>query len=129
MLIALRFVTGIGLGGALLPNATALMAEFAPPKVRGQAITAAIVGIPLGGMLGAAIAAKVVPEFGWSTMFIVGGLLPLITALAYIGMLVAGQITVSIATALGLTVVGILMLRRHIPRPLADASVPVGSRG
>jgi AAHS family 4-hydroxybenzoate transporter-like MFS transporter len=32
MLIILRFVTGIGLGGAL-PNATALMAEFAPTKL------------------------------------------------------------------------------------------------
>src|SRR5688572_29230422 len=55
-----RFVTGVGLGGAL-PNATALMAEFAPPRVRSQAITAAIVGIPIGGMVGATIAAEILP--------------------------------------------------------------------
>ncbi|HEY8536577.1 MAG TPA: MFS transporter [Vicinamibacterales bacterium] len=72
-----RFITGVGLGGAL-PNATALMAEFAPPRWRSQSIAAAIVGVPLGGMLGAAIAAELVPAYGWRAIFIVGGLLPLL---------------------------------------------------
>ena len=79
-LIALRFLTGIGLGGAL-PNATALMAEFAPPKVRGQAIVAAIVGVPIGGMLGASIAAEIIPSLGWRAIFQIGGVLPLGAAL------------------------------------------------
>jgi MFS transporter, AAHS family, 4-hydroxybenzoate transporter len=78
-LTVLRFVTGIGLGGAL-PNATALMAEFAPPKVRGQAIAAAIVGVPVGGIVGAAIAAELIPAFGWQAIFVVGGVLPLAAA-------------------------------------------------
>ena len=81
ILVALRFVTGIGLGGAL-PNATALMAEFAPPKVRGQSIAAALVGVPIGGMLGAAIAAEVIPVFGWRTIFLIGGVLPLLSGVA-----------------------------------------------
>jgi MFS transporter, AAHS family, 4-hydroxybenzoate transporter len=79
-LIALRFLTGIGLGGAL-PNATALMAEFAPPKVRGQAIAAAIVGVPIGGMLGAWIAAQIIPSLGWRAIFQIGGSLPLVAGL------------------------------------------------
>jgi AAHS family 4-hydroxybenzoate transporter-like MFS transporter len=79
-LIALRFLTGIGLGGAL-PNATALMAEFAPPKVRGQAIVAAIVGVPIGGMLGASIAAEIIPSFGWRAIFQIGGVMPLVAGL------------------------------------------------
>jgi len=79
-LIALRFLTGIGLGGAL-PNATALMAEFAPPKVRAQAIVAAIVGVPVGGMLGASIATEVIPLFGWRTIFQIGGVLPMLAGL------------------------------------------------
>jgi AAHS family 4-hydroxybenzoate transporter-like MFS transporter len=79
--VALRFLTGIGLGGAL-PNATALMAEFAPPRVRGQAIAAAIVGVPIGGMLGAAIAAELIPAYGWSSAFVAGGALPLLAAVA-----------------------------------------------
>jgi MFS transporter, AAHS family, 4-hydroxybenzoate transporter len=76
-LIALRFLTGVGLGGAL-PNATALMSEFAPPRFRGQAIAAAIIGVPIGGMLGAVIAAQVVPIFGWRVLFAIGGILPLV---------------------------------------------------
>jgi AAHS family 4-hydroxybenzoate transporter-like MFS transporter len=76
-----RFLTGIGLGGAL-PNATALMAEFAPPKWRNQAIAAAIVGVPVGGMIGAAFAAEIVPVYGWRTLFVIGGALPLLAVTA-----------------------------------------------
>ena len=71
-----RLLTGIGLGGTL-PNATALMAEFAPPRWRSQAIAATIVGVPIGGMIGAAIAAEIVPAFGWRVLFVVGAMLPL----------------------------------------------------
>jgi AAHS family 4-hydroxybenzoate transporter-like MFS transporter len=75
-----RFLTGIGLGGAL-PNATALMAEFAPPRWRSQAIALAIVGVPIGGMLGSALAAEVLVTYGWRTLFVIGGALPLLVAL------------------------------------------------
>lgn len=76
-----RLLTGIGLGGAL-PNAASLMAEFAPCRWRNQAIAAAIVGVPLGGMLGAALAAELLGNFGWRTLFVLGGLLPLAAAAA-----------------------------------------------
>jgi len=72
-----RLVTGVGLGGAL-PNATALLAEYAAPKWRSQAITIAIVGVPLGGVLGSFIAADVISAFGWRALFVVGGALPLL---------------------------------------------------
>ena len=49
-LAALRFLAGIGLGGAL-PNAATLAAEFVPPAQRPMAVTATIVCVPLGGML------------------------------------------------------------------------------
>jgi AAHS family 4-hydroxybenzoate transporter-like MFS transporter len=78
-LVLWRFVTGAGLGGAL-PGVTALMAEFSPPKWRSQAIGAAVVGVPVGGMLGAALAAEIVPAFGWRAIFVVGGVLPLLAA-------------------------------------------------
>jgi AAHS family 4-hydroxybenzoate transporter-like MFS transporter len=71
-----RLLAGIGLGGAL-PNITALMVEFSPPRWRSQAVAAAIVGVPIGGMLGAAVAATLVPAFGWRSMFVLGGLMPL----------------------------------------------------
>jgi MFS transporter, AAHS family, 4-hydroxybenzoate transporter len=72
-----RLLTGIGLGGAL-PNTTALMVEFSPPRWRSQAVAAANVGVPIGGMIGAAIAAALLPLHGWRAMFALGGALPLI---------------------------------------------------
>jgi AAHS family 4-hydroxybenzoate transporter-like MFS transporter len=72
-----RLLTGIGLGGAM-PNVTALMAEFAPPRWRSLTICAAIAGVPVGGMLGAALAAEIIPAFGWRAIFVVGGVLPLL---------------------------------------------------
>jgi AAHS family 4-hydroxybenzoate transporter-like MFS transporter len=78
-LAALRFVTGIGLGGAL-PNATALMFEFAPKAWRHVATSVALVGVPLGGMLGAALARSMIPELGWQALFVAGGLLPALLA-------------------------------------------------
>jgi AAHS family 4-hydroxybenzoate transporter-like MFS transporter len=70
-----RLLTGIGLGGAI-PNAMALLAEFTGPRWRTQAIAAAVIGVPVGGMCGALIAAYVLPHLGWRAMFVVGGLLP-----------------------------------------------------
>jgi MFS transporter, AAHS family, 4-hydroxybenzoate transporter len=75
-LTAWRLLTGIGLGGAI-PNAMALLAEFTGPRWRTQAIAAAVIGVPIGGMGGAVIAAHVLAQAGWRTLFIIGGLLPL----------------------------------------------------
>jgi MFS transporter, AAHS family, 4-hydroxybenzoate transporter len=72
-----RLLPGIGLGGAL-PNATALMVEFSPPRWRSQAVAAAVVGVPIGGMIGAEIAAALLPLLGWRAMFALGGVAPLI---------------------------------------------------
>jgi len=77
-----RLLTGIGLGGAI-PNAMALLAEFTGPRWRTQAIAAAVIGVPVGGMCGALTAAYVLPHLGWRAMFVVGGLLPCV-ALAVI---------------------------------------------
>jgi AAHS family 4-hydroxybenzoate transporter-like MFS transporter len=79
-LAAWRFATGAGLGGAL-PTATALMAEYSSRRFRSIAIGAALVGVPVGGILGALLAAEVVPTHGWRAIFIIGGALPLLAAL------------------------------------------------
>ena len=72
-----RFITGIGLGGALA-TATALIAEFAPRKLRSQAIGAVQIGVPIGGMFGAMLAAELIPAYGWRSVFVIGGVLPLV---------------------------------------------------
>ncbi len=72
-----RFLTGIGLGGAI-PSAMALLAEFTGPRWRTQGVAAAVIGVPVGGMSGAAMATYVLPHLGWRAMFIIGGLLPIV---------------------------------------------------
>ena len=75
-LAVLRFVTGLGAGGAV-PNATAFAAEFAPLRQRAVAVKLTIVCVPLGGMLGGLIAAQVLPALGWRALYQIGGALPL----------------------------------------------------
>ena len=86
MLTLARFVAGIGLGGAM-PNAAALVAEFAPLRQRPLAITATIVCIPLGGFLGGLIAGQIVPLYGWRSLFVIGGLIPAMLALSLLKIL------------------------------------------
>ena len=75
-LIALRFLTGLGLGGAM-PNATALSAEFSPHQRRATMVMAMFVGFSIGAALGGLLAAALIPAFGWRSVFLVGGLAPL----------------------------------------------------
>ncbi len=77
----LRFVVGLGLGGAM-PNASALISECSPARHRSVALASTVIGVPLGGLLGAELAAHIVPAFGWRSVFIVGGILPGLLAMA-----------------------------------------------
>ena len=76
-----RFVTGIGMG-APLAIGTAMINEFTPQRWRSLAVAAAVIGIPLGGMVGAALAGAVLPLYGWQAIFIAGAVLPLLLAVA-----------------------------------------------
>jgi MFS transporter, AAHS family, 4-hydroxybenzoate transporter len=78
-LLALRFVTGIGLGGAT-PNIIALTAEYSPPRLRGTIITLMFAGFPLGAAIGGAVSSLMIPQFGWHSVFLLGGLVPLALA-------------------------------------------------
>ncbi|MGC2963744.1 MFS transporter [Paraburkholderia graminis] len=76
-LIALRFVAGLGLGGAV-PCAIALTSEFCPRRNRALLVAILTCGTPLGGMLTGIVALFVMPAYGWKGMFILGGVLPLL---------------------------------------------------
>jgi AAHS family 4-hydroxybenzoate transporter-like MFS transporter len=76
-----RLLTGIGLGG-VVPNATALMVEYAPGSVRNVIVALTIVGVPIGGVLGAEVAAQILPIYGWRAVFLIGAALPLLLAIA-----------------------------------------------
>jgi len=73
---ALRFIAGLGIGGAL-PSSTTMTAEFTPLRRRTLAVTATIVCVPLGGMLAGMFASLVLPLYGWRGLFFIGGSFPL----------------------------------------------------
>lgn len=83
---ALRFLSGLGLGGAM-PNATAIAAEYTPAKRRALAVTLTIVCIPLGGLVAGLIARTILPGMGWQALFFVAGALPLVVGLILIAAL------------------------------------------
>ena len=85
-LLALRFITGIGLGGAT-PNLIALTAEFSPPRVRATMITTMFAGFPLGAAVGGYVSSHLIPAFGWQSVFLLGGFVPLVLLVALLGAL------------------------------------------
>ncbi|MCP8632962.1 MFS transporter [Pseudomonas mosselii] len=63
-----RFFAGLGCGG-LMPNAVALMNEYAPKRLRSTLVAIMFSGYSLGGMLSAGIGILLLPRFGWESMF------------------------------------------------------------
>ncbi len=73
-----RFIAGLGLGGAI-PNVLALISEYAPKRMRSTAIVLTFAGFPIGAVLGGMGSARIIPDFGWEAVFLLGGALPLLT--------------------------------------------------
>jgi len=82
-LVALRFLTGIGLGGAM-PNVVALASEYIPKRLLSTIVPILFVGMPLGGTLSGFASRAMIPVWGWRSVFLLGGALPLTIALVLI---------------------------------------------
>jgi MFS transporter, AAHS family, 4-hydroxybenzoate transporter len=78
-LLAIRFLTGLGLGGAM-PNAVAMTSEFNPRRRRATMVMIMFCGFSVGAALGGLLAAALIPQFGWRSVFVVGGVAPLVLA-------------------------------------------------
>lgn len=76
-----RFLAGLGFGAAL-PNMMAIAAEISAPQKRALTASTMFCGMPLGGGMSALLTQVLPPDFDWRTIFIVGGILPLIVAVA-----------------------------------------------
>lgn len=63
-----RFIAGLGCGG-LMPNAVALMNEYAPKRLRSTLVAVMFSGYSVGGMLSAGVGIYMLPRFGWESMF------------------------------------------------------------
>lgn len=75
-LLALRVLTGIGLGGAM-PNIIALTNEYAPARYKATLVTVMFCGFPLGSTIGGLVTAPLIADHGWTWVFLLGGAMPL----------------------------------------------------
>ncbi len=75
-LLLLRFMTGLGLGGAF-PCVLALAAEYMPARSRPLGICLLAASVPVGGMLAGVVGSLILPSWGWPSVFFIGGIAPL----------------------------------------------------
>ena len=73
----LRVIAGLGMGGAT-PVLLALAAEYSPKRYKGLVTTGVLLALPTGAMLGGLLAAKIMPIWGWQSIYIIGGVVPLL---------------------------------------------------
>lgn len=74
-----RFLAGLGMGGAI-PNALAFGSEYAPSRLRAPLSLYMWAGMPTGSTIAAFAASYLLPNYGWQSVFIVGGIAPIIIA-------------------------------------------------
>ena len=88
-LTAFRFVTALGLGGAI-PTAIALASGHAHASRREVTASIVTVAIVIGGTLGGLVAVPILRRWGWQGPFVLGAILPLVSLPALIAWLPDG---------------------------------------
>ena len=85
-LLLVRFLAGIGLGGAA-PCFIALASEYAPKARRAMVTSLIWTAFPLGVIIGAVLNAFILTHYTWQLIFLIGGILPLVVCLAILAWL------------------------------------------
>jgi len=85
-LLIIRFIAGFGLGG-IMPNAMALAGEYSPARIRVTVMMLVSNFFTVGAAIGGFIAAGLIPRYGWRSVFIFGGIVPLVVAVLMIFLL------------------------------------------
>src|ERR1700744_3135839 len=76
-LIALRFLTGLGLGVAA-PSAVALTGEYSPKRLRASFVLAIYCGFSLGFVAAGGLAAWLLPPYGWRAVLLASAVPPVL---------------------------------------------------
>src|SRR5688572_27873599 len=116
-LVTLRFLTGLGLGGAM-PNVVALASEYAPKRLQPILVTLIFVGMGGGAVLASLVGGALIPIWGWRSVFYVGGVLPIALALVLIKLLPE---SVRFLTVRGGDAAQVRAIMRRIAPDLGDA--------
>lgn len=82
-LLIIRLLAGFGLGG-ILPNAMSLAGEYSPKRHRVFAMIAVSAGFTGGAAVGGFVSAWLIPNYGWRSVFLAGGSIPLLVGAAMI---------------------------------------------
>jgi len=77
----LRFFAGFGIGG-VIPNLVAINAESSPRQLRATLAIIAVGCVPMGGAIAGFVSATLVAHYGWQILFLIGGVAPIIFAIA-----------------------------------------------
>src|SRR5580693_5750520 len=80
VLLAFRFIQGIGVGGEM-PVAATYISELSRARGRGRFFMLYEMIFPIGLMVTGQVGAILVPQLGWQIMFLIGGIPGLIIAL------------------------------------------------
>lgn len=81
-----RFLTGLGLGAAM-PNIATLLAEYTPKRRRVFMVNMMLCMFPLGASLGGFLSAGLIQQYGWHSVLVIGGILPIALTAVLIFML------------------------------------------
>lgn len=114
-LTSLRFLTGLGLGAAM-PNAVTLTSEYCPRRRRAFLTNVMFCAFPLGAALGGFLASAMIPLWGWRSILLLGGGVPLVLALLILALLPESLCYLAVAGASPET------LRRVLQRVAPDLS-------
>lgn len=77
VLLLVRFLTGIGMGGAL-PIVITMVSEAVSEKYKATAVSSMYCGMPIGGILTSVIALSMIGDHEWRYIFYFGGIAPLV---------------------------------------------------
>ncbi|MFL1408968.1 MFS transporter [Acinetobacter baumannii] len=80
MLAALRFITGIGVGG-ILASSNVLASEYANARWRSLAVSLMSTGYGIGATLGGVLSLALIEHLGWRSIFLAGGITTIVMLL------------------------------------------------
>lgn len=81
-LIAMRFITGIGLG-TLVAVVPGLGGEYSPLRNRSFILSILVAGVAIGSVVGGVVSSWAIPLIGWRNLYLYSGLLIIITGLVF----------------------------------------------
>ena len=78
-MIAFRFIAGCAMGG-IMPMVATLAKEYSPEKRSALLVTIVFAGFTVGAAGGGFLAAWMIPHWGWQSVFVFGGVAPILLA-------------------------------------------------